>query len=559
MDNTAYHIYLAVPGRSFCWGTVTGVINSSAKHTVHPFNAGVGFSGAEDFNLCWIDAINCFERGEITHFAMLHGDITPDPHQRWLDILMEEMDKYEAVVVSGHVSLKDGSGTSSCGVGDIEDPWGAFRRFTQAEILNELPETFNNVTAGYPDRPLLFNTGCWVADLRNPIWHETNEDGSLKTIFKFPERAVRGTDGAWTHKRESEDWCLSRELWERGCRDTWITSRVKLTHHGASDFRNWVDYGTFRDGDEGTAPRWRAERESLPLSLVQLLNFELGSGCNLGPVHPECPNLHPERYGSLDTSQELDDDTIVHCAVQAYRELGFSGMVGWHYYNEPLLRAGRMFALMERIRSEVPKARFLLWTNGMLIPEECEQYKQFEQIIVSGYNDQGRRGVERLTAKKINARWIDKPELDNRLVQVEPIVKPGEMLTLPAGWSIQVDESPCLRPFVEFIVDAYGNTHLCCYDWQGKGTLGNVIVGDFAAIAKRWRDQLPHIAGKKMSLCAPGVCQSCTHRWAKYQQHDERIVERARRFRDSTPIDVVDVIWDENGHMIGAVPKAVTT
>lgn len=559
MDESKYTIYLAVPGKQFCWGTVTGVINCTARHTVLPQNHGVGFSGAEDFNLCWIDALNCYERGEITHFAMLHGDITPDPYQRWLDVLLEEMDKHDADLVSAHVSIKDGSGVCSCGVGDIAEPWGAFRRFTQAEILNEFPETFNAAIAGYPDRPLLVNTGCWVADLRKPVWHETNEDGSLKTLFKFPERAIRVTDGAWTHQRESEDWCLSRELWERGCRNTWITSRVKLTHHGASDFRNWVDYGTYRDGDEGTAVRWRSERERLPLSLLQLLNFELGAGCNLGTVHAECPNQHPERYGSLDTSQELDDDTIVRCAVQAYRELGFSGLIGWHYYNEPLLRSGRMFALMGRIKQEVPQARFLLWTNGMLIPEECEQYKQFDQIFISGYNEQSRRGAERLVAKQINSRWIDNPVLDDRLVQVEPIVKSGEMLTLPTGWSVQVDERPCLRPFVELIVDAYGNTHLCCYDWQGKGTLGNVITGDFAEIARRWRDQLPHIAGKKMSRCAPSVCQSCPRRWDKYQQHDERIVTRARRFREEVPAEVVDVIWDESGCAVGCIPKAVTT
>jgi hypothetical protein len=513
-----YHVYLAIPGKHFCWGTTTGVINSTARHIVHPFNGGIGFSGAEDFNLCWLDAINLYENGKVSHFAMLHGDTSPDPEQYWLDILLDEMDNRQAVLVSAHNRLKDESGTTSSGVGDPANPWrGAYRRFTVRELLRDLPPTFNNVMAGYPDRPLLHNTGCWVADLRHPIWHETNEDGSLKTIFRFPERAIRGSDGAWVHQRESEDWLLSRELWERGCRsNTWITSRVRLTHYeGSRGYPNWHDPGSNLDGDEATASRWRLERDAKPLAIVQMLEFELGSKCNLGHVHHKCPNLHPERYGRLDTTRELDDDTIVGCAVRAYQDLGFNGLIGWIYYNEPLLQADRMFGLMARIKDQVPQARFILWTNGMLIPEECEQYRQFEQIVISGYNEQSKRGVDRLAAKRINARYCEDAQLDDRLVQLEPADR----------------QQPCLRPFVEFILDNHGNHHLCCYDWQGQGSLGNVFTTDFAELARVWREQLPAIVGKKMTDQAPKVCQHCSHRWDKYQQHDERIVERARRYR----------------------------
>lgn len=531
-----YCVYLAVPGKQFCWGTTTGVINSTAKHTVQPFNAGVGFSGVEDFNLCLIDALNLYERGEVTHFAMLHSDIEPDPEQRWLDILLDEMDARNAVVVSAHNRLKDGSGNTSSGICDPANPWqGAYRRFTVREILRDLPETFNNVLAGYPDRPLLHNTGCWVADLRHPIWHETNDDGSLKTLFRFPERAIRGNDGTWIHQRESEDWCLSRELWERGCKsNTWITSRVRLTHYeGSRGYQNWVDAGVYQDGDEVTAHRWRPERDAKPLALVQLLEFELGSKCNLGHVHHECPNLHPERYGTLDTSRELDDQTIVDCAVRAYQELGFQGLVGWIYYNEPLLQADRMFKLMAEIKDQVPRARFILWTNGMLIPEACEHYRQFEQIVISGYNEQSRRGMERLSAQRINCRYAEDAGLDSRMAQL----------------TIQPDMKPCLRPFVEFIIDNHGNHHLCCYDWQGRGSLGNVFTRDFAELAKEWRAQLPAIVGDTMSDGAPAVCRSCAYKWDKYQQHDERIVERARRFRAG----LADApIYDESGCSIGA-------
>lgn len=254
--------------------------------------------------------------------------------------------------------------------------------------------------------------------------------------------------------------------------------------------------------------------DSLPLSLVQLLEFELGTKCNLGHVHHECPNLHPERYGSLDTSTELPDEVIVDCAVRAYRDLGFTGLVGWIYYNEPLLQADRMFALMGLIKAQVPQARFILWTNGMLIPEDCDQYAAFEQIVISGYNEQSRRGLAYLDAKGIDAMWCDNPRLDDRLQQITP--------AYPA--------QPCLRPFVEFIIDAYGNHHWCCYDWQGRGSLGNVLTTDFTDLARAWREQLPQIAGAEMTDQAPEFCRQCGHRWDTIQQHDEEIAAKAGRF-----------------------------
>lgn len=545
MTDQQYQIYLAVPGKHFCWGTTTGVVNSTRNHIVRPFNGGLGFSGVVDFNWCWVDAMNLLESGEITHFAMLHGDIEPDPTQRWIDILLEEMEAHSATLVSTHLPIKDQRGLTSSGVCDPAVKWGgAYRRFTQKEILHELPETFNNVLAGYPDKPLLHNTGCWIADLRKPVFRELNTDGSLKTFFQFPERIVRDKKGKWSHEQESEDWYFSRDLWERGVRDTWITRRVRLTHFGMMGWPNWVDFGDYENGDENTAWLWRADAENLPLSLVQLLEFELGSKCNLGHEHTACPNLHPERYGTLDTSWELDDETIVSCVVRAYNELGFTGLIGWIYYNEPLLQADRMFALMAQIKESAPRARFILWTNGMLIPEECEQYRQFSEIVVSGYNEQSRRGVARLFTKRIDAKLIDDARLDDR----------RQLLT------ITEDDRPCLRPHVELIVDNYGNTHICCYDWQGKGTFGNVHAKDFGQIAEEWRASLPSIAGQTMASCAPDVCRTCSHKWDRYQQHDERIVAWARKWRErlaqSPPVaepqcSAAATIMDESGCAIG--------
>ena len=517
MESEKHKIYLAVPGKQLCWGTVTGVCNSTRQHEATPYNGGFGFSGAEDFNILWTDARNLMEEGKVTHFAMLHGDIAPDPSQMWLDVLLDEMDARRATLVSVVAPIKDGRGVTSTGIADLNDPWKPFRRFTMHEVFR-LPETFNNVDAGYPDRPLLHNTGLWVCDLRKPCFRAVGEDGGLDLYFQFPTRAVRDAEGKWAHRRQSEDWLFSRDLWNRGVRDTWATRRVRLIHEGKAGWGTYNPWGSFTNGDEDTAEKWRPEREALPLHTLQMLEFELGTGCNLAAVHAACPINSPLRYAALDTRAALDDETIVECAVRAYRELGFSGLVGWVYYNEPLLEAARMFRLMRAVRDRAPAARFILWTNGTLIPEACEEYAAFEQIVVSAYTAEGRRGCTRLTAKGVQARVCDNPALDGRLTYVAP----------------SDPTAPCLRPFVELIVDAYGNTHLCCYDWHGRSTLGNVLSADFGDVARRWRECLPKIAGPHMADDAPAACRACGYRWDKYQLHDEGIVAACRRFRAAT-------------------------
>ncbi len=510
-----HRIYLAVPGHQICWGTVTGVINSTNDHIVTPFNGGFGFSGQEDFNLLWADAHNLFHEGKITHFAMMHGDITPDPEQRWLDILLEEMDARKATLVSSISPIKDSRGVTSSGIADLDDPWHPYRRFTLKEVHESLPETFDNVGAGYPDRPLLHNTALWVCDLRKKCFHKLTDTNELDLYFNFPTRAVLGTDGKLQHQRESEDWRFSADLWRRGIKDTYITRRVKLTHHGKMDFSNAKVWGMFNDGDEGTSEKWRATPEDKPLSLLQIIDFEIGEKCNLGHVHDACPNLHPERFSLLETKKQLDDETIINSAVTAYEKLGFTGLIGFHYYNEPLLQAKRLFSIAAQIAGQTPKARFLLWTNGMLIPENVDQYTIFDQIVISGYNEQSARGRDRLEAGGIKCNYAEDAQLDNRLQTLEPADK----------------SASCKRPFLEMIFDAYGNTHLCCYDWRGQGTTGNLHNESIEVLAAKWFQALPKIAGDKMAPDAPTVCLNCSNRWSDFQVHDAAIVERAKNWR----------------------------
>jgi hypothetical protein len=235
-----------------------------------------------------------------------------------------------------------------------------------------------------------------------------------------------------------------------------------------------------------------------------MLIFELGSGCNLGNVHPACPNRSDERFAGLDVSRELDDATIIDAAEKAYRELGFAGVIGWHYYNEPLMQSERMFALMARIKETVPDARFLLWTNGTLLPADCSRFAAFDAIVVTKYAGQSYGDLQ--FHPRIHVRGEG---FDDRMIEKTPL-----------------GDSPCTRPLVECIFDAYGNHHPCCNDWRGVSSLGNIFVDGFAAIAASWREfQEAAFRGE----LTPGCCK-CGVRYRDIQAVDRRSIENIARW-----------------------------
>ncbi len=233
-----------------------GVYTSSYKHEWSVSNSSMGW---DDMNQLWAEALNSGEQGEITHFAMLHSDI--GPNEGWLDVLLEECDRLNADMISVPAPLKDHRGVTSSGIGDPESPWSPLKRFTVRE-LQEMPETFNQADIGYPNHPLLHNTGCWVADLRKPVFYQVDEKGVLVADFNFPLSIMRDpATGRWTHRRESEDWHFSRKLHQLGA-NSYVTRKVKLIHFGGGSFRNDQAWGTYERGDEDTKHKWaKAEGE----------------------------------------------------------------------------------------------------------------------------------------------------------------------------------------------------------------------------------------------------------------------------------------------------------
>lgn len=257
-----YDVMIGMPGASFCWGSIKAAIEATAVHAAGLDNSGNGF---DDMDILWATALQRAAKGEITHFAMLHSDISPQPG--WLDTLIEECDRLDADVVSTVVPMKDFRGITSTGISHPDDKWGGFRRIAINE-LSALPATFDAADCGYAGWPLLINTGCFVADLRKPIFFK-EEDGptgrQLAIDLNFPRKTFRDAEGNWKFLRESEDWHFSRGLHRAGAK-YYATHKNQVRHiSGGVPFPNYGRWGQ-QDHDEETRPLW----EQGPLSHLDI-------------------------------------------------------------------------------------------------------------------------------------------------------------------------------------------------------------------------------------------------------------------------------------------------
>jgi hypothetical protein len=274
-----YRILLGIP----CSGTVAWTASQAAwlssRH--HRVNVVPSSISGPNFNACLVGALNACEAGQYDLHAQMHADFAvidkdetcrdchgeccfecgysgKQVYDRCLDILVEEMDKTKCDFISVPMAIKDPRHVTSSGIGNPDDRWHPWRRFTTKELLT-MPKTFTAEDIGYGDKFLLHNNALCIFDMRSPVWRQTDETGCIRAMFNFEERISRDPkSGKWIRSQESEDWAFSRRLWELGAK-TCITSRIVTDHHGGISYTNDSDCGTYQDGDEDTAGQWRPE------------------------------------------------------------------------------------------------------------------------------------------------------------------------------------------------------------------------------------------------------------------------------------------------------------
>src|SRR5436309_445640 len=105
MDNMRPNVFIAIPHRGTLGeGTLAALSHTGEGHDIFDAKARRDSLLCANFNSLWCECLNKLGQG-ITHFAMLHPDVTPAPS--WLQILLGEMQQYNADLVSAVIPLKD--------------------------------------------------------------------------------------------------------------------------------------------------------------------------------------------------------------------------------------------------------------------------------------------------------------------------------------------------------------------------------------------------------------------------------------------------------------------
>lgn len=172
------------------------------------------------FNQCYVAALNARKKG-VTHFLLLHADVTP-LRADWLRTLTTEMYRHEAAgcqILSVAVPIKDDAQRVSVARENPDDPWDP-QVLTGADLLTR-PVTFT-------EPGLLVNSGLLLVDIRQP-WVE-------QVVFSVEDRLVRDEDGTFGAQCFPEDWNFSRQAASLGV-PSWCTRRVPVVHMGTYGWR----------------------------------------------------------------------------------------------------------------------------------------------------------------------------------------------------------------------------------------------------------------------------------------------------------------------------------
>jgi len=227
---------------------------------------------------------------------------------------------------------------------------------------------------------------------------------------------------------------------------------------------------------------------------TQSFTQEIGVGCNLTHKHIRCPARYPDKLrGNLDSSRLMTDDMIVENAIIVWDQ-GFRRYFAWQFYSEPTLHFERLERVQARIKEARPEAKFLLWTNGVLLGKEIalERCNIFDLIVWSNYVKENR------------------DDLRDRLAPLSVRVCSGRLDMRMQG--IPDNHLRCGRLKRELVIDAYGNWRLCCGDWEGTAVKMNVFDTGLMPIIEAWRDMVGKVMQRPQPTGLPAICSYCTVR-----------------------------------------------
>lgn len=177
-------------------------------------------------------------------------------------------------------------------------------------------------------------------------------------------------------------------------------------------------------------------------------------------------------------------------------EVGFSGRLGFHLYNEPLLRKD-LDVLVEHARGRLPFAYFVLYTNGDLLDD-----RRHGRLLSAG--------IDHFLVTRHDGG--DFPERPFQTVQ-----RPGDFMLSGRGGIVDGNDRawtlPCYAPGEMMTIRYTGQVVLCHEDAASRHVMGDLRDTRLADVwfSRGFQDVRRRLeAGDRAG--AGGICTACDNR-----------------------------------------------
>ncbi len=231
--------------------------------------------------------------------------------------------------------------------------------------------------------------------------------------------------------------------------------------------------------------------------LFSHVNVECNSLCNLRCK--TCPVSIKKRPFA-----ELSNHAL-QSIVADLKQIGYSGNFSPHFYNEPLLDL-RLIEFLSFTKKNLPQVTISLFSNfTRMTPETFRRLCASTDRFVATIDETAIwESVSRLMSnitpderKRIVTRSLHRVGLSNR---AGLIAASHEALQKPRQ---------CIFALQHIDIDAFGNVHLCCNDYEGRAVFGNIYEKGLVEI---WQAPEYVRVRRDISEGRPGhpLCADCT-------------------------------------------------
>jgi len=250
--------------------------------------------------------------------------------------------------------------------------------------------------------------------------------------------------------------------------------------------------------------------------MPQRINIETLNQCNGSCGFCPANTLNDPR-----TFQYMSDQLIQKIALELAVE-NYSGSIALFLNNEPLIDR-RISQIVSIFRKSCPNAEIVLSTNGSLLTAE-RFFSLFDsglsRLIINNYNDKG-KFTDKISSALDQILSSEHGKLQEYMQNTVILLKnKDEILNSRAGEAPNkinaarykfYQRNSCANPFQQMNILPDGRVSLCCEDFMGRVTVGNIETESIRAV---WNG--PAISTMRSELQTNGrrtisTCQRCDY------------------------------------------------